>query len=142
MINFRHFIPVLTYSNKYIPTINYRGNFIFNQSDSKTLVNNVKMNLIEDVSGFINVSEQIKKLDVGLNEKSINLHMQLGNNGLEEIINVIKSPYFYSISYKIISNGKTINSKLITNDNYNSKNFDHNFNYYLTKYNFTKDHKM
>ncbi len=86
------------------------------------------------------MSEQIKKLSVGLNEESLNLCLGLkkDNSYLEELINITKSPYYYTIGHKIIQNNKIIISRVLSNDNYNSKNFDSNFNYYINKFNFLK----
>lgn len=139
MINLRHLIPARTYSNNYISLIINNRKINFTEVKDNLIVNNFKID-IEENKGFINVTEHIKKLHVGLNEESLNLHLKMrsNNNYLEEFVNIIKSPYYYSIGYRFILNNKIIISSVLSNDNYNSKNFDNNFNYYLNKYNFMK----
>ncbi len=139
MINLRHLIPVSTYCSKYIPQIINNRKINFTDVKDNLIVNNIKIN-IEGNTGFINGSEHIKKLYVGLNEESLNLHLKIksDNNYLEEFVNITKSPYYYSIGYRFIQNNKIIISKVLSNDNYNSKNFDNNFHYYINKYNFMK----
>lgn len=139
MIKLRHLIPTCTYSSKYIPILINNRKLIFVDSKDNVSVNNINID-IEENNGFINMTEQIKKLEVGLNEESLNLYFKIktNNNNLEEYVNITKSPYFYSIRYRFIKNNKTLVSRDLSNDNYNSKNFDNNFNYYINKYNFMK----
>ncbi len=136
----RNLVPLRTWSTNYIGLINQKNISLispisyYNKMSNQTF----RFDFHEENPGHIIIHEQIKKINLDLVEESIQIQLLLQNNNkiIEEIINVIKSPYFFEIRYNMLSEGKKINSRVISNSNYNSKNFEQNFNYYISKYNY------
>ncbi len=137
----RYLVPIRTLTSNYIDLIkpNTPFNLVKPYSNCDKIRNqNFRFDFHGDNPGHLVINEQVKKINLDLVEESIEIQLLLQNNNkiLEEVINVIKSPYFYEIRYNMLTEGKKICSKVISNSNYNSKNFELNFNYYLTKYNY------
>ena len=136
MINHRGLIPIFTITNKFIPY------FKINKSEANKIIYDIKVP--KQYSGLLTIQENNINSDFSQNEKIIDMKLNVSNSNelIEEFIKVHKSMYQYTIGYKLLINNKPINSKVLTNNNFNSKNFEKNFDYYINKYNFVKGIKF
>ncbi len=136
MISHRGFIPIFTITNKFIPY------FKINKSEVNKIIYDIKVP--KQYSGLLTIKENNIQSDFSQNEKIIDMKLDVSNSNesIEEFIKVQKSMYHYSIGYKLFINGKQINCKVLTNNNFNSKNFEKNFDYYINKYDFVKGIKF
>ncbi len=144
VINYRNLIPVFTFVNRFVPYNQkpvdkfINSNETNNKPNDSELVNNVKLTLPDKYNGSVVITEKLIGPNTYNQQKILNLQLGFYRDNLfhEEIVNVTKSMFQYEISHKVLIEGKKKVSSVWKNDNFNSKNFDQNFNYYLTKYNY------
>lgn len=139
-IRTRYLVPTFTWASNYIHLINSKTIKLIEplESSNKILAQHFRFDFANNDSGHIEIEEKINQTNPNLQEESIKLHLVVkkDNSIIEENIGVVKSPWYYQIGYKMHINGIKVNSQVLTNSNYNSKNFEHNFKYYLNKYNY------
>ncbi len=146
-------LPLNTFSSKYFSYVlnnnSYLSyNYYLNNELKESKLNNSDKKDIKDIDKFrynkLELIEKINNISKYNSDNIINLSISLKipevshDNIICEKIYIENSIYQYKINYKLILNNQIINSFSIYKDDYNSKNFDKNFKYYLEKYDYMK----
>ncbi len=140
-------IPSNTFINRYLDyVLKNNSKMVYNYYFNNILVDNKFIENQENKEKFKYNLIEIKEIVNGTNsyssENILDIDMKIKipemshDNIVQEKILVSQSMYLYKISYKLILNNKQINNINIIKDDYNSKNFNGNFKYFMHKHNY------